>query len=203
MTTLFFARRLAETFPWLEPLVPVDQSISCGGSCDQRVQTLQEAENVGKLENVFFQNWKMLDFRMSSCQFQWFQWFRHGHSGCLVEAQWRRLVMDGVRRRPKTQWVLKISSWWIYAAVPFPKCRQWSSMNWESPLASLYFGDFWRQAFDTGLLEVMVKCQIEVEVLQPQAPEQMVWFPVLPAMSDEVRQVFRNMTACWQQIDGM
>lgn len=42
----------------------------------------------------------------------------------------------------------------------------------------------------------MVKCQIEVEVLQPQAPEQMVWFPVLPAMSDEVRQVFRNMTAC-------
>ena len=55
---------------------------------------------------------------------------------------------------------------------------------------------FWRQAFDTGFLEVMVKCQIEVEVLQPQAPEQMVWFPVLPAMSDEVRQVFRNMTAC-------
>jgi hypothetical protein len=72
-------------------------------------------------------------------------------------------------------------------------------MNWESPLASLYFGE----AFDTGFLEVMVKCQIEVEVLQPQAPEQMVWFPVLPAMSDEVRQVFRNMTACWQQIDGM
>ena len=30
----------------------------------------------------------------------------------------------------------------------------------------------------------------DVEVLMPEAPEQMVWFPVLPAMSpDEVRQV--------------
>ena len=87
---------------------------------------------------------------VNSLRFQWFQWFRDGRSGCLVEARWRRLVMDGVRRRPKTQWVLKISGWWIYAAVPFPKCRQWSSMNWESPLASLDFGDrlltpvFWR-----------------------------------------------------------
>lgn len=40
----------------------MDQSISCGGSCDQRVQTLQEAENVGKLENVFFSKLENVGF---------------------------------------------------------------------------------------------------------------------------------------------
>ena len=173
-------------------------------AADHAIRGSRPCRKQKMLEN-WKKNWKMLDFQMSSCQFSQFICDSSDSSDSVTAAVDVWLRRDGG------------ASWWTASGGgrkpnecskslmnlcrgTVPKMSAMIIHELRIPISQPLF---WRQAFDTGFLEVMVKCQIEVEVLQPQAPEQMVWFPVLPAMSDEVRQVFRNMTACWQQIDGM